>query len=255
MLELPTHHVAGRDGARLAYRELGEGRPLVLLHGLFSTGPVNWVRYGHVEALAAAGHRVIVPDLRAHGASAAPHDPAAYPPDVLADDGLALVEALGLSDYDLGGYSLGGRTVLRMLVRGARPRRAVVAGMGLDAVAATAAGNERYRRVLTGLGTFERGSPDWMAEAFMRSNGGDPEALLLLLASSVDTSPVELSMVETPTLVVVGAEDGDHASAERLAEVLPRARFELVPGNHMSAVTKPELAETIGAFLAEPEPA
>jgi len=47
------------------------------------------------------------------------HDPAAYPPDVLADDGLALVEHLGLGDgdYDLGGYSLGARIVVRMLAR------------------------------------------------------------------------------------------------------------------------------------------
>ena len=44
-----------------------------------------------------------------------PHDPLSYPPDVLADDGLALIDWLGLDDYDLGGYSLGGRIVLRML--------------------------------------------------------------------------------------------------------------------------------------------
>ena len=57
--------------------------------------------------LAGQGYRVILPDLRGHGDSARPHDPAAYPPDALADDGLALIEQLGLTDYDLGGYSLG----------------------------------------------------------------------------------------------------------------------------------------------------
>ncbi|MBU6493132.1 MAG: alpha/beta fold hydrolase, partial [Burkholderiales bacterium] len=115
--ELPVHYFRGRDGAVLAYREMGEGRPVVLIHGYFSTALVNWVRYGHAAKIAARGFRVIMPDLRAHGDSAKPHDAAAYPPDVLADDGFALLEHLGLTDYDLGGYSLGGRTTMRMLVR------------------------------------------------------------------------------------------------------------------------------------------
>jgi pimeloyl-ACP methyl ester carboxylesterase len=250
--DLPVRHARGRDGARLAYREVGEGRPVLLLHGLFSNATVNWVRFGHAEALAARGHRVVLADLRAHGDSDASHDPAAYPPDVLADDGLALVEQLGLDDYDLGGYSLGGRTVMRMLVRGARPARAVVAGMGLDGIVGTGRSNAHFRRVLTGLGTFERGSPEGLAEAFLTSNGGDPEALLLLLDSSVDTSEAELSLVDTPTLVVVGADDGEHASARQLADVLPDARFVVVPGNHMSAVTRPDLAVAIGDFLDRP---
>ena len=122
-MNIPVHYFLGGDGAKLAYHEMGEGRPLVLIHGFFSTALVNWVRYGHAAKIAARGYRVIMPDLRGHGASARPHDPAAYPPDVLADDGFALIEQLGLSDYDLGGYSLGGRTTLRMLVRGAAPKR------------------------------------------------------------------------------------------------------------------------------------
>ena len=61
--------------------------------------------------IAARGFRVIMPDLRApRGRARKPHDPAAYPPDILASDGLALIAHLGLEDYDLGGYSLGART-------------------------------------------------------------------------------------------------------------------------------------------------
>ena len=123
--DLPPNFFKSADGLDLAYREMGEGRPLVLIHGLFSNGWTNWIRYGHAQVIADAGFRVIMPDLRGHGQSAAPHDPSFYPPDVLAADGEALVRHLGLTDYDLGGYSLGGRTTLRMLVRGARPRRAV----------------------------------------------------------------------------------------------------------------------------------
>src|SRR3979409_1050141 len=128
--DLSVHYFQGRDGTRLAYREMGEGRPVVLIHGFFSTATVNWVRYGHAAAIAARGDRVVMPDLRAHGDSAKPHDAAAYPPDVLADDGFALLEHLELTDYDLGGYSLGGRTTIRMLARGAKTDRAIVAGTG-----------------------------------------------------------------------------------------------------------------------------
>ena len=113
----------GRDGVGLAYREVGEGRPLVLLHGLAGDATL-WLRHGQAETIAAHGYRVIMPDFRGHGRSARPHDAAAYPHDVLTDDGFALLEYLGLDDYDLGGYSLGARIVVRMLVRGATPGRA-----------------------------------------------------------------------------------------------------------------------------------
>jgi len=39
--DLPIQYFNGRDGVRLAYREMGEGRPLVLIHGFFSTATVN----------------------------------------------------------------------------------------------------------------------------------------------------------------------------------------------------------------------
>src|SRR6266516_2821294 len=123
-----VYRFAGRDGVELACREAGSGRPLVLLHGFMGAGS-HMLDYGRASAFAERGYRVIVPDFRGHGDSAKPHDPAAYPPDVLAEDGLALVGHLGLGDgdYDLGGYSLGGRIVVRMLLRGAKPGRAIMA--------------------------------------------------------------------------------------------------------------------------------
>lgn len=248
--EIATHGFTAPDGIELAWHELGEGRPLVLIHGLFSNAFTNWIRYGHAARLAEVGFRVIMPDLRAHGQSAAPHDPAAYPPDILANDGFALIAHLGLSDYDLGGYSLGGRTVARMLVRGARPAHAILAGMGLQGLHDTGARAGHFRQVLTGIGTHPRGSPEWMAEAFLKTTGGDPKALLPLLDSFVDTPEADLRAIETPTLIVAGEEDDDNGSATALADTLPHARFVPIPGNHMSAVMKPELSQAILAFLA-----
>ena len=49
---------------RLAWREAGKGRPVILLHGLFSDAQMNWIKFGHAEKIAVAGFRVIMPDLR-----------------------------------------------------------------------------------------------------------------------------------------------------------------------------------------------
>ncbi len=247
--EPTTSTFTARDGVELAWHELGAGRPLVLIHGYFSNAQVNWLRYGHARLLADAGFRVIMPDLRGHGESGKPHDPARYPPDALADDGFDLVAHLGLTDYDLAGYSLGGRTALRMLVRGAAPGRAVLCGMGLDGILDTQGRGGYFREVLTNLGSFERGSSEWMTEAFLKTTGGDPEALLLILDTFVDTGRAELAAIDLPVLVVTGTEDDDNGSGEALAEAIPGARFRAIPGNHMSAVTRPELGRAIADFL------
>ncbi len=102
-----------------------------MLHGLFSSAEMNWIRFGHAAKLAAAGFEAIMPDLRAHGASGKPHDPAAYPAGVLVRDVEAVVSKLGLTDFDLVGFSLGSRTAARAVVEGLAPRRLVLGGMGL----------------------------------------------------------------------------------------------------------------------------
>lgn len=252
-IDPPVDYFASFDGERMAYREVGpaDGRPIVLIHGFFSTAQVNWIRYGHAARLAALGYRVIMPDLRGHGDSAKPHDPAAYPPDALADDGFALVAHLGLADYDLGGYSLGGRTTLRMLARGATPGRAVLGGMGLDGIVHTAGRGGHFRNILTNLGSFTRGSNEWMAEAFLKTVGGDPVALLNVLETFVDTPLADVAAIDRPVLVLAGVDDHDNGSAQALADALPQGTHAAVPGNHMSAVTRPELGAAIAAFLGD----
>ena len=238
------------DGARLAWREVGEGRPVLLLHGFFSDGYTNWIRYGHAAALAAKGFRAIMPDLRAHGDSDKPHNPAAYPPDALTRDGHALVAHLGLSDYDLVGYSLGSRTTSRMLATGATPRRVVFSGMGLEGLTNTGRRAGHFRHILTNLGRHERGTGAWMAEQFLRTTKGDPVALLGIIDTFADTSLETIRRFRWPTAVVCGAEDQDNGSAPDLAAALPDGRYIEVPGGHMSAVIKPELGEAIAGFLA-----
>jgi pimeloyl-ACP methyl ester carboxylesterase len=250
MIAPGTHHFTAPDGARIAWHELGEGRPCLLLHGLFSNAQTNWIRYGHAAAIAARGFRCIMPDHRAHGDSAKPHDPAAYPKDILTTDALALVDHLQLADFDLAGYSLGARTAVRMVARGARPRRLALAGMGLEGLLGLTGRADHFRDILTNLGKHERGSPKWMAEAFLKTTKGDPQALLPLLDSWEQVSEADLSLLTMPVLVVAGAEDQDNGSAPELARRLPNGCYVEVPGGHMSSVTKTELGLAIADFFA-----
>ena len=89
-----------------------------------------------------------------------------------------------------------------------------------------------------------------MAEAFLKTTGGDPEALLPLLDSFVDTKEAELRAIAAPVLVLSGADDHDNGSAAALADLLRDASYVEVPGNHMSAVTRPDLGIAIADFLA-----
>jgi pimeloyl-ACP methyl ester carboxylesterase len=122
--------------------------------------------------------------------------------------------------------------------------------MGYSGLVDTSMRAGHFRHILTNLGRFERGSPEWLAEAFLKTTGGDPEALLRVLDSFVDTTPDQLAGITQPTLVLSGDEDDDNGSGEKLAETLRDARYEPVQGGHMSAVVKPELGEAIAAFLA-----
>ena len=250
--------VRGPDGRTLTYRELGTGRPVVLLHGFTATGAA-WFDAGPAHVLADRGHRVIVPDLRGHGASAASHGPGAYPPDVLTDDLLALLGHLALDaepgGYDLAGYSIGGRVVLRALVRGARPTRAVVAGQGLRAVTGPLDQRGLFRRSLDALlaGTPPAlDSPEGATAAWIRRSRNDPRALRRVLdATQVPVTRAELAAVPTPVLVLVGADDEHQApTARALADALPRGRHTEVPGDHLTALGTPECHTAVLDFLA-----
>lgn len=223
---------------------------MVLIHGYISSADMNWIRFGHAAKVAAKGFRVIMPDLRAHGQSEKPHDPALYTPDVLTEDGFALVQHLRLTDYDLGGYSLGARTVSRMLARGAAPKRAILSGMGLEGLTQTSRRVDHFRHVLTNLGSFEPGSAGYNVQAFLKSTKGDPIALLNMLNTFTDTPEEVIRSLDLPVLVLCGEEDEDNGSAPDLADALPRGELVQVPGGHMSAVVKPDLGDALSSWLA-----
>src|SRR3954468_14950818 len=100
MSEVRVRYWTASDGVELAYHELGEGRPVILMHGLFSDANMNWIKFGHAARIASRGFRVIMPDLRAHGQSGKPHQSAYYPSGILARDVRELIELLELTEFD-----------------------------------------------------------------------------------------------------------------------------------------------------------
>lgn len=252
MAEAELHFWTASDGVELAFHELGEGRPVILLHGLFSDAQMNWIKFGHAERIAAEDFRVIMPDLRAHGASGKPHDPANYPSDILVRDLRGLIAHLDLDEFDLGGFSLGSRTTIDAVSSGLRPDKAILAGTGVDVLSNWA---KRCRFFVDAIEHFDdarRGDPYWLSIQFMRTMKVDREAAALLLkALGNHPNPEQaLAAFAMPTLVICGSEDDENGSARELAAMLPDARYEEVPGTHMSSVTKPQLGERIAAFLA-----
>lgn len=239
----------GWSGAELAVHRLGQGRPVLLLHGLFSSAAVNWIKFGHAQQLADAGFEAIMPDLRAHGQSASPHETEAYPADVLVRDALALIEQLGLDDYDLGGFSLGSRTAVRGVLAGLAPRRLILGGMGIEGLGNWGRRSHFFVDAIDRFDTIKHGDPAFVARSFMKTQKVDRVAARLLLQSVDDTPPEALSAVTMPTLVVCGSDDQDNGSAPALAEALPDARYVTIPGTHMSSVTQRELGEAMVAFL------
>ena len=238
------------DGVELAWHETGQGRPVILLHGLFSDANMNWIRFGHAARIAADGFRVIMPDLRAHGLSGRPHEPEHYPRGILARDLRELVAHLGLGEFDLGGFSLGTRTTVEAVGEGLLPRRAILGGAGLEGLRHWERRKHFFLEAIELFDRVPRGDPHWLSIQFMKSQKVDRIASGLLLESFADAFLDWLKAFTMPTLVVCGSEDDDNGSAEELAEALPNATFREIPGTHMSSVTKPQLGEAIAEFLS-----
>jgi len=249
MTEPTIRHWTASDGVELAYHELGQGRAVVLLHGLFSDANMNWIKFGHAARIARAGFRVIMPDLRAHGLSGKPHGEQYYPKGILARDLRELIANLALTDFDLGGFSLGSRTTVEGVGEGLSPRKAILGGAGLEGLRNWKRRKDFFIEAIAGFDTVARGDPHWLSIQFMKSQKVDRVAAAQLLESFEDAFMNWLQAFTMPTLVVCGDEDDDNGSAEELANVLPNAIFREVPGTHMSSVTKPELGDAIAQFL------
>lgn len=234
------------DGTRIAFRDSGSGRPVILLHGFVGTSEF-WRGTALVDSLRAAGWRVIRPDLRGNGASDHPHDPAAWAGDVEVGDLSALADHLGLARFDAVGYSRGSIVLAKWLTMESRIDRAVLGGMGIDF-----SDPEWDRRRLFADLFSGRIAPDSLTEGAMeyaRAAGADLVSLGLQQEFQPVTSVAELGRIDRPILILAGADDSDNGSPDDLAAAIPGGELRRVPGDHMSTYGSGAFAGAVMGFL------
>lgn len=242
------------DGIEIAFIDEGEGDPILLIHGFASNKDMNWVGPGWVEALLADGRRVIALDNRGHGESGKPHDAAAYPADVMAEDAFRLLRHLDIPRADVMGYSMGARiSAFLSLAHPDRVRSVVFGGLGIGMVRgiggqeeiATALEAPSLADVQTDVGRRFR--------KFADQTRSDRAALAACIrASSNKIEPEVAATIEPPVLIAVGTTDDIAGSAEELAEIIPGSKVLPIPGrDHMLAVGDKAYREGVLAFLRE----
>ncbi len=240
------------DGLNLAWTETGSpnGRPTLVLHGFLASAQLNWIDPGLASAMAATGRRIILPDLRGHGQSEAPTSPAAYPKDALPQDQEVLLAQLGMTDFDLVGYSLGARTAVRMLARGhSRPTKVFLGGMGEAGITTVGTRKDYFEDGIKNGPNAKDARAGAYIQTILKQRGMSPEAALGVLSTQVSTSREVLTTIKTPVLVVNGDQDRDNGDPMALAAALGNATCQLVPGNHLSAVAEPAFRDALVAFL------
>ncbi len=101
------------EGTRIHYRDMGQGTPVVLLHGYNMDGSM-WDHTDLVKTLA-PNHRIISIDFRGHGSSGKPSEPSQYGPQV-GKDVINLLDHLKISQAHMVGFSMGSYVLGRLLV-------------------------------------------------------------------------------------------------------------------------------------------
>ena len=235
---MPTMVVPG--DIRIAYEVVGEGPPIVLVHGFASNRATNWRAPGWYTALTEAGRQVIALDVRGHGESDKPHDHDAYNEGELAWDIERLLDHLGHEQADVMGYSMGGFITLRLLHDSSwRVRRAVIAGVGENYYGRGTVETDAIAEGLRALSAADVvGAVPRQFRLFAEQGKNDLEALALCMTRERRsfTAP-EFEELNVPTLIVVGEKDTITGSPEPLAAALPGSHVVVVPGrDHMTCV-------------------
>ena len=248
------------NGSDLAFDQEGSGPPVLLIHGF----PLNRRMWRpQVAALAAAGYRVVAPDLRGFGESTAgAADDLRGGMDLLADDLVALLDHLEIDRAVVGGMSMGGYVLLNLLAR--HPERIsaacfLVTRADADDQAARAkrdhligeveAGNsaavaDAFIQVLFAEATA-KGRPNLVDEVYRWLAATPVDGLLLGLRAIRDRadSTALLPNLDLPTLVIGARNDRaipvEHS--EKLAALVPGARLGLIEeAGHMANLEQPE---------------
>ncbi|MFI8952032.1 alpha/beta fold hydrolase [Streptomyces sp. NPDC053750] len=235
---------ADLPGVRTWYEAEGDGDPLVLLHGGFCTNDT----WGAQRAELTAGHRVFLPERRAHGHTPDVAGPLTY--QDMADDTMAFLETVVGGPAHLVGWSDGG--IVALLVAAARPdlvRKVVVIGANFRP------GPECF----AAPGMLDEMTPDspyvqFFRELYESVTPDGPDHWPVVAAKVTDmwrTQPTlttqDLARVAAPTLVLVGDDDLmtlEHTTA--LYRAVPGSRLAVVPGaSHLVPLEQPDLVNRL----------
>ena len=270
------HDIPTPDGGTVHAIEKGEGRPLVLLHGITLRADV-WSPQFHQLT---DRFRVIAVDLRGHGTSRA--GDAGFGIPRLGDDLATLLTELDLRDAVLVGHSMGGMTVMQFCGDHADVLDERVAGLVFVATRAHQVfppylDRGARRLAARGQSIVDRGDalphratvstqaarlafgdqPSKRAVELVAEMGRSipPEALLPSLSGLIEHDAREaLKATATPSLVIVGTRDllTPVPSASHLAHLLPDSELVVLPraGHQLMQERPDELAELLDAFVA-----
>lgn len=255
------------DGVRIRVVEAGPegGKPLVVLHGYSD----SWFSFSRVLPLLADRYRIIAPDLRGHGCSDRPAG--GYGMDVLADDAVRVMDALGVQSAAVLGHSMGGFVAQQVAVRHAgRVDRVVIVGSapgfaGTPAAAALAPAVEALPDPVPvdfirdfQVSTFHRPLPDaFVASVIAESTKLPADVWRALMAGMLAMEPVAPALAAggIPTLLLWGELDTVFGPAERdgLRRALPNATaLEYAETGHAPHWESPErFAADVRAFLGQ----
>ena len=244
----------------LHYEIHGEGRPVVLLHGITVSFAGNYAAWGWVERLRARGLQVIGLDFRGHGGSDKPRDSSAYGTEALAGDVTRLMDHLGIERTSLIGYSLGSKIALHLLHTA--PRRfdrsvLIATGDGLIGLPPYTS-DEVLPRIAEAVGrpAFPAELPEHVATywTFATKVGGDRDAAAACARASYPPCALEtVATISVPVLVVSGERDPVLGRGPRLAQALRQGRYVEIAGADHFQLAGHEEAQRAAEFLAEAE--
>lgn len=245
-----------RAGVRIFYEVRGRGPALLLTHG-FSASSAMYAQ--NVDALART-HTVITWDLRGHGQSDSPADPAAYSTPLSVGDMTALLDAAGAERAVIAGHSLGGFLSLELhLAQRARVAALILIGTGpgYRSDAPRKAWNEMVEKTAArferkGLAALGDGEEVRAASHRDKSALGLARAARGILAQHDGRVIESLPTISVPTLVVVGEHDTTFLAGSRyMAEKIPGAELVVIAGaGHSPNMTKPaEFHRAVDEFL------
>jgi pimeloyl-ACP methyl ester carboxylesterase len=244
-----------RNGVKIYYEVHGDGPPLILTHGYSSTSAM-W--QGQIAGLS-QHFRLVLWDMRGHGQSDYPEDPAAYSEAATVGDIGALLDEIGARRAIVGGLSLGGYMSLAFCR--AHPERVAAlliidTGPGFKKDDAREAWNKRALETAArfereGLAVLKSGSRERSSVTHRDARGLALSARGML--TQRDAGVIEaLPAIKVPSLIVVGADDTPFlAASDYMAAKIPGAqKVVIAAAGHAVNIDQPQaFIDAVLAFL------